>query len=291
MQRYIACNAGISTATPQRRTPFVAIRHLLHLVAFISCIEILNDASLRSDGRRPTELRAPTFEVVPGGANGADGSASASMGLTSVRVEVFGPREGRSRAQALHNRASVSVEVAGRRRRGRGDRRVAELASSLRDTFQPAILTALYPRAQIDIHVHILAHDGALLSTCINVTSLALLSAGVPMRDLVAAVTAGVHGSTVLCDLTALEEADMPSATVAVLPRSGKVALVGMETRLHVERFGEMFDVARRAAGVLCAEMRAVARGRAREMLDATDSGPAVPREGENDSGAVMMEE
>ncbi|KAI0026438.1 3' exoribonuclease family, domain 1-domain-containing protein, partial [Vararia minispora EC-137] len=167
----------------------------------------------------------------------ADGSASASMGLTSVRVEVFGPPEGRSRAQTLHNRASVNVEVvwaafgeAGRRRRGRGDRRVAELASSLRDTFQPAILTALYPRAQIDIHVHILAHDGALLSTCINATSLAPLSAGVPMRDLVAAVTAGVHGSTVLCDLTALEEADMPSATVAVLPRSGKVALIGMET-------------------------------------------------------------
>ncbi|KAI0026621.1 ribosomal protein S5 domain 2-type protein [Vararia minispora EC-137] len=263
-----------------------------------SRIEILNDASLRSEGRRPTELRAPTFEVVPGGADSADGSASASMGLTSVRVEVFGPREGRSRAQTLHDRASVNVEVvwvafgeAGRRRRGRGDRRVAELTSSLRDTFQPAILTALYPRAQIDIHVHILAHDGALLSTCINATSLALLSAGVPMRDLVAAVTAGVHGSTVLCDLTALEEADMPSATVAVLPRSGKVALVGMETRLHVERFGEMFDVARRAAGVLCAEMRAVARGRAREILDAMDSGPAVLREGENDSGAVMVEE
>jgi len=111
------------------------------------------------------------------------------------------------------------------------------------------------------------------------------------MRDLVAAVTTGVHDATVLCDLTALEENDVPSATVAVLPRSGKVALVAMETRLHVERFGEMFEVARKAASVLCGEMRAVAKERVGELLDAMNSGPTLVRDGEEDPGAAMMEE
>ncbi|KZV72610.1 ribosomal protein S5 domain 2-like protein [Peniophora sp. CONT] len=275
-----------------------------------SRIEILNDGGLRSDGRRPLELRAVQFSLSPAASSSSssftaetlgtsDGSASVSMGLTRVRAAVFGPRESLSRAQALHNRASVNVEVvmppfasadARRRRPGARDRRTQELATSLRETFQPAILTALYPRASIDIHVHVLQSDGGLLAASINAASLALVAAGVPLRDTVCAVSAGVHTATPLLDLSALEENDVPHATVAVLPRSGGVALVSMKTRLHVDRFGEMFEKAGEAAKVLAAEMKKAIGDRSERLLAAMAAGAGAgggTAEGDDDAMAL----
>jgi exosome complex component RRP41 len=59
----------------------------------------------------------------------ADGSALVSHGLTQVQVSVFGPREAKLRSQAIHDRASINVEVniaafsyGERRKRSRNDR-------------------------------------------------------------------------------------------------------------------------------------------------------------------------
>jgi len=223
------------------------------------------------------------------------------MGLTRVRAAVFGPREARRRAQTLHNRDNPNVEViilpfaAGdaRRRRGRGDRRILELSTAIRETFQPAILTALYPRAQIDIHVHILQADGSVLAAAINATTLALVAAGVPLRDLVVGVSGGAHGAVPLLDLTALEENDVPHTTVAVLPRAATVALVAMETRLHVDRFAELFTRAQDAAVVLAAEMRSAVRLRSERLLETlgadarVGTGEAVHDDGAGSAMAV----
>ena len=108
---------------------------LLHTPSFSSVtdeppqssrIEILNEGGFRSDGRKQYELREIAFDSSPQA--GADGSARVSHGLTEVLVSVFGPREARVRAQTLHDRAAIHVEVniapfstGDRRRRGRGD--------------------------------------------------------------------------------------------------------------------------------------------------------------------------
>lgn len=47
-------------------------------------------------------------------------------------------------------------------------------------------------------------------------------------------------GSTTLLDLVQAEEQALPALTVGVLPRSGKVTLVNLETRVGVGRFEEM---------------------------------------------------
>jgi exosome complex component RRP41 len=56
------------------------------------------------------------------------------------------------------------------------------------------------------------------------------------MSDYVAAITCGVFSTQPLLDLTSLEESDVPHLTLAVMPKTGKVTLVTMETRLHVDR-------------------------------------------------------
>lgn len=116
----------------------------------------------------------------------------------------------------------------------------------------------------------------ALLQASINATTLALVSAGLPLSDYICALSLASYptppnpasgappqvppfelstpsvahsnkddgttgsGSTTLLDLCQEEERGLPCLTVAVLPRSGKVTLVGLETRVAVGRFEEM---------------------------------------------------
>lgn len=64
---------------------------------------------LRHDNRRPYELRSCAFTLDPHPQ--ADGSASATQGLTHVQASVYGPREPRQRSGASHDHAVVTVEV------------------------------------------------------------------------------------------------------------------------------------------------------------------------------------
>ncbi|KAG7451013.1 uncharacterized protein BT62DRAFT_1071619 [Guyanagaster necrorhizus] len=242
-----------------------------------SRIEILNEGGFRSDGRRQYELRDITIDMSQQGT--ADGSAIITHGLTQVLVSVFGPREAKMRSQTLYDRANINVEVSiasfstgERRKRSRGDKRILEMAATIKSTFEPVVQTNLYPRSQIDIFVQVLQQDGGLLQACINATMLALASAGISLLDFVSAVTGGVHSTSPMLDLTALEENDIPHVTVAVMPRTGKVTLITMETRLHVDRFEEIFKLACEAGKVIHGEMRAAIRLRTGMLISAMQS-------------------
>jgi len=153
------------------------------------------------------------------------------------------------------------------------ERRVLELAATIKATFEPVVQTSLYPRSQIDIFVHVLQQDGGVLQAAINATTVALINAGVPLADYVCAVTGGVHAAAPMLDLTALEEADLPHVTVASMPRSGHLTLVSMETRLHIDRFEEILRLAGEAGAVIHKEMRAVVRERTKSLLDGLNTG------------------
>ncbi|RDX41750.1 hypothetical protein K466DRAFT_556160 [Polyporus arcularius HHB13444] len=255
-----------------------------------SRIEILNDGGFRSDGRKQYELRDITIDLSQQGT--ADGSAMITHGLTQVLVTVFGPREAKMRSQTLHDRAVLNVEMSvapfstgDRRKRSRADRRILELSAMIASTFEPVVQTTLYPRSQIDIYIHVIQQDGSLLPACINATTLALITAGVPLHDFVCAVTGGVHSTSPLLDLTTLEENDVPHMTVAVMPRTRKVTLVTMETRLHVERFRELFELACEAGQTIHKEMKAAVKERTVALVGAIDAGskPGVVDERDRD--------
>ena len=152
-------------------------------------------------------------------------------------------------------------------------RGILELASTIKSTFEPAIQTSIYPRSQIDIFVQVLQQDGGLLQACINCTTLALANAGIPLLDFVCAVTGGVHSASSMLDLTTLEENDIPHVTVAMMPRTGKATLVTMETRLHVDRFEEIFRLAVDAGIVIHKEMKGAVKKRTDALVTAMSSG------------------
>lgn len=96
-----------------------------------------------------------------------------------------------------------------------------------------------------------LSQDGSLLAACINAATLALIDAGIPMSDYVAACTAGSTSSystndeqaDPLLDLNQLEEQELPFLTVATLGATDKVCVLVMETRVQAARLEGMLAV------------------------------------------------
>ncbi|KAG8875896.1 Exosome non-catalytic core component [Tulasnella sp. 332] len=242
--------------------------------------ELLSSHNYRSDGRRPKELR--DIGLTLGSHGHADGSATVSHGLTCVLVTVYGPREAKNRANSLFDRAILNVNVdvplfsgggSAGKKRGRGDKRTLEFTSNIKSTFEPIIQTQLYPRSQIDISVQVLQQDGGLLQASINATTLALIDAGVALNDYVCAMTCALHDTVPLLDLTSIEESDLPNLTVAVLPRSRKITLLTLETRIHMDRFEQMFEMGGAAGKVIHEEMLAAVKRRTERLVTAMGKG------------------
>ncbi|KAI8384245.1 ribosomal protein S5 domain 2-type protein [Radiomyces spectabilis] len=216
----------------------------------MSRLELLTPEGLRIDGRRANELRKITAKTSV--FSQADGSAYIEQGNTKCLAAVYGPREARHRMQMLADRALINVEfnvapfsTSERKKRTKNDKRSLEVATFIRQTFEPVIQTSQFPRSQIDIYLQIFQHDGGILQACINAATMALVDAGIPMIDYVCACSAGCIDKIPVLDLNNLEESsDTPEMTVAILPRTGKVNLVEMESRLHIDKLASVTELA-----------------------------------------------
>ncbi|EHB16902.1 Exosome complex exonuclease RRP41 [Heterocephalus glaber] len=229
-------------------------------------LELLSDQGYRVDGRRAGELRK--IQARMGVFAQADGSAYIEQGNTKALAVVYGPHEASlvylsflfqirgSRSRALPDRALVNCQYSSatfstgeRKRRPHGDRKSCEMGLQLRQTFEAAILTQLHPRSQIDIYVQVLQADGGTYAACVNAATLAVLDAGIPMRDFVCACSAGFVDGTALADLSHVEEAaGGPQLALALLPASGQIALLEMDARLHEDHLECVLEAAAQAA-------------------------------------------
>ncbi len=194
----------------------------------------MSPEGLRLDGRRCHEIRK--IECNLGMLPAMDGSAFFQQGNTQVIATVLGPREARRRADALHNKAFVTCEfsmanfaTSERKSRSKSDRKSKEMAGIIRQTFESAILLELYPRSQIDVQVQVVMEDGGALSAAINAVSMAMVNAGIPMRDLVCACSAGFMDSKAIVDLNYSERSrNTPEIYVAIFPKASKKAKTGV---------------------------------------------------------------
>ncbi|XP_024541981.1 exosome complex component RRP41 homolog [Selaginella moellendorffii] len=227
-------------------------------------MEFVGPEGLRLDGRRPLEMRQLHAEL--GVVENANGSAMFEMGNTKVIAAVYGPHEVHNRSQQLWDRALVRCEYSmaafstgDRRRKGKGNRRSTEISLVIRQTLEAAILTNLMPKSQIDIYVQVLQADGGTRSACINAAALALAEAGIPMRDLVASCAAGYLNGTPLLDLNYVEDSGGgPDVTVALFPKVDKVSLLQMDSKMPLEHFENVFQLAAEGAKAAARYMREV---------------------------------
>ena len=229
--------------------------------------DILNAERLRIDGRRPNEVRP--IECQSGGlVSGADGSASVSLGLTKAIAYVYGPRPKTRRGSQSSEAAAVYVEyrtatfsAIDRKRRSKGDRQSQERGIWLEGIFKEAILVDQYPKSQIDIFVEILQQDGSPVSAAINAITLALVNAGIPMRDLVCSCTLGVmDNKTTLVDLNNSETENAAGAAqicIATYPRTGRITLCEVESKVPFTAFQEAMKLGIASCGDIAQSLRA----------------------------------
>ncbi|KAK3936093.1 3' exoribonuclease family, domain 1-domain-containing protein [Diplogelasinospora grovesii] len=250
-------------------------------------------ALLRVDGRRWNELRRINAQIRTQAA--ADGSSYLEMGHTKVMCVVTGPSEpfgparvGRTGAGAGATAGAsggeagvvVSIVVAGfssvdRKRRGRGDKRIQELQSTISSALAASLHTHLFPHSTISISLHVLSQDGSLLAALINAATLACVDAGIPMTDYVAACTAGStstyaandESADPLLDLNHQEEQELPGLTVATLGDSDRVAVLVCESRVQVSRLEGMLAVGVDGCKQVRAILDRVVRDKGRKMV------------------------
>lgn len=195
---------------------------------------MISPEGLRGDGRRANDLRRTITSL--NSVAGADGSCLLAVGNTRVLVSVLGPRE--SKRHGLH------VAVGKIQGRDGGD-----LQAIIESTFEKII----FPQeSEISVQVQILANDGSLLATVCNAVSLALIDAGIEMKDSLVAVTASVSNKCSMLDLNYSEESmDLPVFTVGFLPRTGNLALTHLEGRLPSDCLSDLIDIGKLGCDLL----------------------------------------
>jgi len=214
-----------------------------------SDMKLITDEGKRLDGRGPHDLRK--IKIDAGVLHRADGSCYLEWGGNKVLAAVYGPREAvprhtqnplRAIVQARYNMAAFSVED---RKRPGPDRRSVEISKVISEALEKVILTEQFPRASIDVNIEVLDAEAGTRCAGLTAAAVALVDAGIPMRDIPVSCAAGKIGGHVVLDLGKEEDnfgdADLP---IAISPRTGEVLLLQMDGHLTVEEFNQAFDLA-----------------------------------------------
>ena len=210
--------------------------------------KLIDKKGLRLDGRKPDELRPIKIEV--GVLSNADGSAYIEQGKNKILAAVFGPKEMHPKHLALPDRmvlrcryhmAPFSVQE---RKSPAPSRREIELSKVIRESLEPSVFIEYYPRTGIDIFIEVLQADGSTRCASITAASVAMADAGIPMRDLVVACSAGKVDDTIVIDLMDTEDkqgsADVP---VALMPNQNAITLLQMDGNLTLEEFEKALNL------------------------------------------------
>ena len=211
--------------------------------------KLIDKKGIRLDGRKADELRPVKVQV--GVLSHADGSAYIEHGKNKILVGVFGPREvhpkhlmqpDRMVLKVRYHMAPFSVQE---RKSPAPSRREIELSKVIKESLEPALFLELYPRTGVDVYIEVLQADGGTRCAAITAAALAIVDAGVPMRDLVAGCAAGKVDDTVVLDLYDAEDklgaADVP---VAYMPALNAITLLQMDGILEPAEFEKAVGMA-----------------------------------------------
>ncbi len=199
----------------------------------------------RLDGRSFSDMRKLKIEANV--LKNAEGSAYLEWGNNRVLAAVYGPKEAMPKHMADPTKAIIKCRYSmapfsslEEHNRSGPNRRATEISKVTKEVFENIVFLNEFPGSEIDIFIEILQSDGGTRAAGITAASVALANAGIKMKDLVYAVSAGRIGDHVVLDVDMLEDnysdADMP---MAIAPRNNEVLLLQMDGGLTKEQFKE----------------------------------------------------
>lgn len=113
--------------------------------------------------------------------------------------------------------------------------------------------------------MQVLQADGGTRCACINAASLALIDAGIPMKDFVVSCAAGMIDGVVITDLNYIEDsAGGPDLPLAILPKQNKISLLQMDSKLSIEQYEEVLRMAIEG----CKQIHQVLDAKLKEVTD-----------------------
>lgn len=119
----------------------------------------------------------------------------------------------------------------------------------------------------LPISLQILQADGGNYCASVNAATLAVIDAGIPMRDYVCASSAGFIEDVPLVDLNYVEEVSGgPQLALALLPKSEQIALLEMNARLHEDHLERIISAASKACKDIYAVLDQVVREHLQEV-------------------------
>ena len=214
----------------------------------ISDIKLIKNGK-RLDNRKNDELRPIKIEA--GVLHRAEGSCYLEWGGNKVLAAVYGPREAvprhtqnplRAIVNARYNMAAFSVDD---RKRPGPDRRSREISKVISEALENIILLEKFPRAAIDVNIEILDAEAGTRCAGLTAAAVALVDAGIPMKDIPVSCAAGKIDGEVVLDLGKDEDnfgsADLP---IAIAPRTGEILLLQMDGHLTQKEFDKALDLA-----------------------------------------------
>jgi exosome complex component RRP41 len=205
----------------------------------------------RLDGRGLEEFRPITIEV--GVLKRAEGSAVFKFGNTYALSAVYGPRTMHPRhlqnpqKATLRCRYSMAPFSTTERVRPGVSRRSVEISKVLNEALSNVVFFEDYPKTGIDVFVEILQADATTRCAGLNAAALALVEAGVPIRDLISSCSVGIVDGKIVLDVGGSEDefgdVDMATATIG---QEDKFVLLQLDGIVSKEDFFKMLDLARK---------------------------------------------
>lgn len=90
----------------------------------------------------------------------------------------------------------------------------------------------------------VLQSDGGNYCACVNAATLAIIDAGIPIKDYVSACSVSLVRDTALIDINHLEESSgNPHFTLALLPYYDQIVLLESASRIHVDYLDKMIEL------------------------------------------------
>ena len=202
----------------------------------------------RPSGRKASEMREMIAKV--GVVPNADGSAIFGFGNTIAIAAVYGPRQlhpqhmqDPSTGILRVNYDLLSFSVSDRKKPG-PSRRSQEISKVIGWALLPVLDLKEFPNTVIDVQVYIPQADASTRVAAINAAALALAHAGIPMKDLVSAVSMGKIDKELIVDVDKDEEdyeegegaTDFP---IAKISNSDEFTLLQLDGKIQPELIKE----------------------------------------------------
>ncbi|MFP6585906.1 MAG: exosome complex exonuclease Rrp41 [Candidatus Nitrosopelagicus sp.] len=213
-----------------------------------SNLVLLDKNGIRCDGRKVNETRKVTIKT--GVLKNADGSAYIEFGGNKILAGVFGPRDVHPKHMSnpdtgiLRVRYHMEPFSVTERKKPAPSRREIEISKVIKEALEPAVMLEQFPRTAVDVFLEVLQADGGTRCAALDAASVALVDAGIPMRDLVCACASGKAADTLILDVNNEEDqagqADMP---IGYMPNLGQITLLQLDGVLTPDEFKKCVEI------------------------------------------------